>query len=639
MVARAARLTLLVAALPAVAVEPPQVTVARGDGAADTARARVPLVISWDGGPAEVRVDGVSLGQGSSPLTTLPVRWGAEVVLVRDGATSPPARAAGVWSPADIAAWSGPGLRGARVTGLAPIDGGVWVSTDGGGVSLWWSRGAPGDGSWTHLDRRVLGADQLVDVSVAERTRWVARTDTLLAIDPNGVVSRWSADALGGTRLLGVEADGPSAWVWHDRGLTHVDAGTVAAASAGPCTALFATLDGPVAVCGVPRLVRTGERLPGGDDVSGAVRREGGWWISGREGLTAWVAEQAGERWDAAAVGGLARVGDGLVLSAGGAGAWARTIEAWLPLDAAQGLPGTTALGVAALVPRDGAHGRAWVATDRGVALARLEGVATPLPLAPLAASVPVRAVVSAPTGAAVATDDGLVWLGRGAPRGWDALVVAVGAPVLDLVRHGTSWWAVGPTDAIQLTRDGRVHRWPTRGEAVGVVPCGDQVGISTTLGLRWWTGPTQRTLSPTDRLVDAADPVCAPGVVWWRSHDGVGALVRGERRTWTLSARSLTGVGTGALVAGDDGLWWLTPDAAPARPPGWEAPRPLQHAVVHDGTLWALGADGTVWWSRSSRPPVPVTLAEPADRVVPIDADRAWVFGPAGLALVRRVP
>ena len=98
--------------------------------------------VTWDGDAADLWAVSPggrarALAEGlHSPAHTVPLAVGTSLWIVRDGARWGEIQPARVWSPSDVAAWSGPGLRGAIVTAIQPTEDGVWVGTDGGGLAV-----------------------------------------------------------------------------------------------------------------------------------------------------------------------------------------------------------------------------------------------------------------------------------------------------------------------------------------------------------------------------------------------------------------------------------------------------------------------------------------------------------------------
>jgi len=158
----------------------------------DTRHPRQALVVRWSGGEVATvearRGDRwIALGREvPSPFLTTRVPVGTAIRVVTADGTSGEGRAPGVWSPSDIAGWSGPGLRGARAVQLEEAGGVLWATTLGGGLG-WW------DGErWTHLDRRDgLPGDLAIDLDATDDAVWVATDGGLARVEGGRVTQTW----------------------------------------------------------------------------------------------------------------------------------------------------------------------------------------------------------------------------------------------------------------------------------------------------------------------------------------------------------------------------------------------------------------------------------------------------------------
>ncbi len=587
--------------------------------------------VTWDGDAADLWA--VSPGGRAralaealhSPAQTVPLAVGTSLRIVRDGARWGEIRPARVWSPSDVAAWSGPGLRGAIVTAIQPTEDGVWVGTDGGGLA-WWDGTA-----WAQLDRRVIGSDAIVGLVVRDRTRWIALSDALVRVSPEGSLTRWPVGpAVPGSALLQIVDDGAGGvWARTDSALVRV-AEQVLEVRRGACAPLVETPDGPIATCGSgARRLADGARVDlGGDDVLDWIGRADGAWIATPTSVYGWVKSALLDPWTppSGRVREAVRVGDGLAIAADRDGLFLRTVDGWTAVDARSGLPGTRTLGVAAST----AFGRAWVGTDRGLALANIAGTATPLPLAPLAAGIPVTAIEVWGTSAGFATQDGLRWVGRGAPAGWSALAVAVGAPATALTRVDDVWWAASGDTLFSLDGHGALRRWPLHDPLVALAHDSTRLWIATTHGVRWWV-PGAAMLSPLEPMDGVIDLALGPdGSRWVLDAHGLAHAPQGE--AWALDdATSLKVVGGGAVVGTGHGVAWFTSGLEQA---AWTTADtgPIVDVDSGGGRTWALGADGRLWSSVADQPVAIDLGAHIGPHAVRADAWGAWVASDAGV-------
>jgi hypothetical protein len=446
-------------------------------------------------------------------LTTSGTVWAAEV---RDGPEAPSVAAADrraaqggrglvVWTPADVAGWSGTGLRGAEVVGLGGDESTLWVATAAGGLAAWDGR------AWRHAGRRTpVATERLLGLAVVGRDRWVATEGGVLRIDESGRVTPDDA--------------------------------------------------GPLAPDGRVRLPQS--VLDTHPDAVGAVARAGGWWVaSPSEGLVAWVEGRSEVAWrPPAPAHALLRLDDHLALVTDTGDLWRYTPEGPRPVGRADGLPGE-----ARCLAEGPAPSKVWVGTRRGVALLSRDGAVTTLPLAPLPAGIDVVALAGGSDGVLAAAVDGVAWVGRRAPAGMDALVAAVG-PVgspgspPDVARVGGTWWAARDSSLLSLDPGGRLVRWDAGAPVVGLDPVPGGLAVRTAAATRFWApGATQ--LSP--RWDDAPPPGPTNAVLTreaaWQTDGTVLTRVEGasaeavDLATWLPVAR------VNAVVGGSRAVWVAT--------------------------------------------------------------------------------
>lgn len=631
---RWAALGLLLAPLAAPATDV-QVHAARVDGPERAVRRRVAAVLTWPGGPRDVaswRGDRwVLLGDDvTPPFTTPPLAPGTSLqVRDGDGATDELVFRP-VWSPVDAAAWSGPGLRGADVTGLAATPDTLWVTTAGGGLAMWDGR------SWRHADRRDgLPDDAPRALALSGRDRWLAHDHAVLRLDAEGDAARWPVS--GARHLLvtpaGAWASGERLWRLDDSG--PVDLGPV---DAGP--GLVASGDlGWIRQGG--RWTAVGEGgpdLPDRPDLHGVVPRADGAWLATDDGLGTWIdGVLTPEPPPDGPARGLVRADPTLAVLASPADGPAHVLlvdgEDRTRIDAAVGLPGAPTLLRPSSRPE-----RAWVGTTRGVAQLHPRGHATPLPVAPLPAGVPVHDVAPLGARAAVASEVGLVWLGRRAPKGWESLVAAVGAPARAVARAGDGWWALGPEAAFSLDGDGLVHRWAVAGRPVDLAVLPAAVMVATDQGLQAWT-PGARLLSPrvaVEGLQEIAGTLS--GDLWAHTDTGLWLGRPGASRRWDIPGlQDVAADAQGCWLATDRGLYRLGPADDTAREIVVEPPLgPLRAVARVDDGLWLQREDGrvVVWRGGGVADVTDAPLPGPL-RLVPAE-DGAWVATPRGLWRLR---
>jgi ligand-binding sensor domain-containing protein len=608
----------------------------------DVRRARQHLVVRWSGeAPAtvEARHDGrwVVLGREvTHPFTTPRLPAATEVRVVVEGVVSEPASAPGVWSPSDVAGWSGPGLRGARAVQLEEAGDSLWVATLGGGLGKW-------DGDhWTHLDRRDgLPGHLAIGVDATEEAVWVATNGGLARVEKGRVTRTWGRrDGLPDDYTQAVYADGDAVWAGTYRGLARVRGDMVSIVLAP--WSCFSLLRGPDQRVWVGYQGLRG--LPDGEPIEGVdpalrvfdaePRLRGVWLASDEQGLL-WLEDGLVTpefRPEGGEVFGIADLPSGVMVAAGDDGLWHRIEGRWVHFGMDSGLPSPVANTVA-----PGPREKAWVGTDRGVALLDPTGKATALPLAPLAAGLAVRSAVRGQKGITVATEDDLVWLGRRPPRGWTSLAAATGGAVRGLLALGREWWVVTDAVAFHLDRRGRLTRWnlPNPGVAAAPVPGG--VALATTSGLHWWMpGATQLSAAlplPDLRVVHAG----SDGGLWAATATEVVRLAPGAERRWhnIPNPTDITSTAAAAWVASAGGLYSIDRmGEVVSVSDHWRA-GPLVAVSAWGDAVWAAGADGRLWGPNPTDPRM-VDLDQwlPAVEVLGLTAeeDGVWVATDQGL-------
>lgn len=578
----------------------PTVEPARVERVEQAERARARWLLRWEGEPASIEVasDGgwqLLAADAVSPYTTEPLPGSVRFRLTLADGVAHELTGHRLWTPADVASWSGPGLRGAEVTALAPSSIGLWVATRSGGAALWQ------DQRWRHLDHRDgLPHDALHDLALRERERWVAHPTGVTRISGDGTLKHWEIP--GGAARIAVEPE--RVWALTDEGVMRLtDDGAELILREPGCEDLVQDEVGAwLVVCddalklpsGLPALT-----VPEGVALRAIVPRTDGAWIATADlGLLLRIGADVVPSWTPpeGALTDAIRLDLGMLLAAGAGGLWhATSDETPTRLTTSHGLPGGDALLLAS-GPRVAV---AWLGTTRGVALVQRDGTAVALPLAPLPADVEVRDVAPVRGGAGVASALGLVWLGGRPPAGWASLVAAAGpeAHALFLDRD-EGWWALAGEVAFHLDPDGEVHRWPLGAAAIAGAPFADGVALATAEGLRAWS-PGATRLSPIHLLPGVQRLVASPDGALWVLHDGQLSRWTGRSaHTWDElpEVLGLDADAQGAWLATADGLLRITPGRdAPARLAGLPPPPPLVDVSVAGGELHLLTQDGQV--------------------------------------------
>ncbi|MBT3221277.1 MAG: hypothetical protein HN348_19515 [Proteobacteria bacterium] len=326
-------------------------------------------------------------------------------------------------------------------------------------------------------------------------------------------------------------------------------------------------------------------------------------WLGTNEGLV-WVDEEGAEKvWmpPNRTVFSIARSVQDLFLATGPDGVWQLSGQRRHQYSLADGLPSP----VANVVIEAHNH-KIWVGTDRGVALLNPNGFASPLPLAPMAANIPVVDVLPHQSAKAVASDDGIVWLGKHPPNGWTSLVAAVGPYPLRILRSDADWWVLGETDLFQLDGRGNVHRWLVAGTPIDATLQGDKVVVAVAEGLFWWV-PGAKVLSPISRIDGgvrsiASDPALG---LWVASEDRVLLSKRDE--SWAVrEPLAIATSNKGVWVASAEGLLRLDSEGGKTNiSQKWGADPLVALCTDDEGGLWAADASGRIWGPNPEDPNV----------------------------------
>jgi hypothetical protein len=390
-----------------VAVAPQQ-----GDGPETTLESKLPLVLTWEGGVADIELRvgtrwKVVDRAVTSPYTTKPLPIASALRVSGSNGVIGVAIPDGVWTPSDLAAWSGDGLRGAAIGGIAGTPEALWVGTLGGGLSMW-------DGArWRHIDRRDgLPSLHIHSVALDGGDRWIGHGEGATRIRADGSLTHWWIDRGGGWDVR--PADRGGAWAATQAGIVRLDERGVSTVIADPsCWRLLTHPDaGTVASCGT-RVLRVPDASPlpelaADTAVIGLVPRADGVWVARPDRLDTLIQGTMHPWWapddDGAVLQSLIQLGGGLFVTAStgqGVPGWRITEAGASPLLPADGVQAGDGL-LAAPGPRSD---KIWLGSTRGVALVSEQGAGTPLPNAPLPAG---------PQGARCPTDQRLPRRGRG---------------------------------------------------------------------------------------------------------------------------------------------------------------------------------------------------------------------------------
>lgn len=596
--------------------------------------ARRPLVVHWQGGSARVerwtgRRWALLDANAASPYRTRPLPAGTTVRVLRGAKELGRGEDDGCWWPVDVAAWSGPGLRGARVTALDAQPGRLTAGTAGGGIAAW-------DGErWSHLSPRLGGVHSVSGLARGEDGLWIGGAEGL-----RGPGVSWPHEPV--DELLW---SGGTLWMLSDGRLGAWRDGAPEWLSPRGCAGLVQDEHGDAVVsCGGRGLVLpdlTHDRRPGAHlPLAGVALRRDGTWAAGRDGALLHITQEgASEAWRAPSgrLHGIARAGDGFVVAAGDDGAWLHGGRDAIRMGPAAGVLGGWA---GAAVPGP-ASSKAWLGTDRGVHLVTAGGTGTSLPLAPLAAGVPIRAVVPYPGGTAVvATDAEVRFLGKRPPKGFELLSAAVVEQVTDLARDATGGlWVLGRRHAWRLDPAGRLRVFRLDGEARAISAVGRWLAVATADGLRFWTeGAT--VLSPVQRFpgIDLLRGTSA-GAMWIGAGDQVHLWVQGELHSWDLPdlVHDVLPSPKGAQVATARGAVWIdVSEPTVRRVP--ELPGVPMRLAYGAGRAWSVDAE-LVISGRASPVELRRRLGDASVTAFAGDAHGVWVGTDAGLVRVVASP
>ncbi len=571
-------------------------------------RRRRSFRLGWSGGTADVFVideQGRQTRIAASvppPYTTPPLPAGSRFLVRHGGGTSEPLAAPDLLEPVDFAAWSGRGLRGARVSSLVNAGQQLWIATLEGGLSVY-------DGQrFLHADHRSGLPSASIDdlVLTSDGSRWLLSRERLVRVDPSGAVvpfpGRWTDASL--TNLPDA-----SAWLSSPGGLWRLEPteGPVQVRTDACGEVLYVPDSGPWALCDeawrpLAQQESGSPHLP----APGALRTfvlDDALWNVVPEGL---LHPDDGLVWRPPSDGiqaAQARVGQ-LFLAAGHDGLFRMDLdsEQVLPVVATQGYHvGSTYTLAAASHPN-----KMWVGGDGGVALVAEDGQSAMMPLAPLAAGLRVVDVAPSKDGVAVLGEQGLSWLGRRAPRGWRNLVEAAGTDGREVLQLGRDWWVRTDTTLLRLDQRGDLQRFDTGASTLSLDVVADRLVVSTTQGMRWWVHGATRLSSASDissaALVQGSSPLAM-----WRLGSGTLHLATPDlEESWSVP-------GASAAVAVGFSCWVLRDGELFVHQAGKDAPERIlledadllvslasaEGALIAgdaSGTMWALRADGRIF-------------------------------------------
>jgi hypothetical protein len=615
---------------PADAVADVLVLPLRGDGPAQARFRPQPWVVTWIGGEADVLLRTASGEQALALHATPPVSLASlapgATVVVRSAAGEGAAVAWPLWSPADVAAWSGPGLRGRSIADLAFHDGELWVATRGGGLGRW-------DGTaWRHADRRSgLPSERGAAVAIDGEARWWGDAIGALRFTPEASTA-WALP--GGVRGVALLPDG-SALASTGDGVVRLHGDVASRLTAVGCADVLPDPAGgwlvpcAEATWHLPSAAADAEVGPG---LVGAVPRAGGRYLAYPGGVDIALDGARSAWWTAppgVAVTGLA-VLDGALLALTDPGpAWLLSEDGAASLRAVDGVPGRAGQAVAP----GPAPGKLWLGTDAGVALVNADGVGTPLPLAPLPAGDPVAGLQPWKRSLGVAGPTGLVWIGPGAPRGFDQLAAAVGPAPRDVLRdaHG-GWWAAAGSAAWRLHR-GELTRLDLDAPVRQLVRAGERVAFATDDGVRLWipgaTMPSPALPLRTTGPIRAGDD----GALWLAVEGGVARYHGVSTRTWALPnpALALVPVDRQCVALTAAGPVRLTPEVDDPQPVA-ELPPDARDAAAVGRTVGVVDSAGELWVFGPGEP-TRLALDGAAALGVEADAHGLWIRTDIGLA------
>jgi hypothetical protein len=602
----------------------------RGDGPGQARFRPQPWIITWIGGAADVLLRTASgevrLATAATPPLEVPALTPGATVVVR----APLGEAVGVawplWTPADVAAWSGPGLRGSSVVDLAFADGVLWAATRGGGLGRW-----DGD-AWRHADRRSgLPSERGAAIALDGDTRWWGDALGALRSTEAGATS-WTLP--GGARGIAVLPDGSALAATGD-GVVRLHDGVQPRLTARSCNDVLPDPSGGWLVpCdgATWHLPAAAVDPEVGTGLVGVVPRAGGRYLAHAGGVDLAIDGARSTWWTAppgVEVTGLAVLDGALIALTDPGPGWRIGEGGAAPLRAVDGVPGRVGQAAA---PGPAAS-KLWLGTDAGVALLSAEGVGTPLPTAPLPAGEPVSGLQPWRRSLAVAGPSGLTWIGADPPRGFDQLAAAAGPTPRDVLRDARGgWWAAAGPSAWRLHR-GDLTRFDLDAEVVQLVAAGDRVAFGTTEGVRVWI-PGATMPSPALPLATTGPMRAGPDGALWMAVDGGVARYQGvSSRTWSLAepALELVPVDRHCVVLTASGPLRLVPDVAEPQLVA-ELPPSARDAAAVGRTVGVIDADGALWLYG---PGEPSRVAIDGATALGVEADPLglWIRTDIGLA------
>jgi len=284
---------------------------------------------------------------------------------------------------------------------------------------------------------------------------------------------------------------------------------------------------------------------------------------------------------------GMVRSGVTIFVAGGRDGLWRYRDGEMSRIGPEHGFFASEVTGVSA-----GPDDRVWVGTDRGVALVGGNGAVTWLPVAPVAAAIPVLDLVPWRDSLVVANGNGLHFVGDNPPDGFEQLAQAPGVPAegVAMGADGTLWAWVG--ELAWSLHDGQITSWDLGAPILTIEAAGDRVLILTSAGIRSWM-PGASQLSPLAEL-PAQGLSVGPDLRTWHWHEHELSTVGGTDQSWTLDdpIRLVTAQLASAWLATETDLWFVNPAAAAPQGPYPLTARPVAMAQRGSRLAW-LTEDG----------------------------------------------
>lgn len=602
--------------------------------------------ITWEGAEATLEVRTASgswtvLETGirppylySGPTRELRVRHGSQLEEVE--------WMEGLWTPLDIAAWSGTGIRGHQISGLLMHNNTLWIATQSGGLSAWTGT------TYLHADTRTgLPSNALRDLTIHEGDRWLLFDDAVSQLRPDGSLSTFGAahGLPGGLRHLRFQDE--TLWLAADTGLYRLRSGAVDNVLSEPCFSFVDLGQTPHILCdsgpkSLPSLAPYPIPDPDLKPRAALPRRDGAWWMS-PEGLFEQVGEDLFVMWRSleGQPQSLGLVGENLLMMWGQEGIY-RVSAA--PDRKAGGPITVTAVTEADGVPNPAGFSsipashpqKAWIGTGEGVAIVTEDGQAIHLQTVSLPSGAQVHDVAAGGSGVALASDDGLTWLGGSAPKGWPSLVAAAKGPVVAVITDSQKgWWAITGSTAFQLDRQGILHRWELGAPGLGAELFNDELALSTAEGIRWWS-PGNDQLSSVDHHSPALALEAGAQTGLWSLHESELRLrVPFFEQAWPLPGPStqLALTKRAAYIVVDGQLLQM----APAQEEFTEIPIDGVVAIsANEETLFWLTYDGELYrrQDRKTERFLGASLPTEVHRIIPTPLG-LWLLTPYGPYLV----